>query len=174
MSETACLALSNVVFRSSECQGAALDAGVLPACVQLLDAARPVATHTAVLNLLVNLADTNPAAQDALCSDEAARALIELLEAARSPRVLSGMCLLLSHAVWNHTANQRRFGDERTARAPTAASPLPPHRTGARAAPAARAAPSPPHLPSLAPHLPSPLGRCALCSPSSRPPDAPR
>ena len=116
VSETASLALSNVVFRAAECQEAALAAGVLPACVQLLDAARPVATHTAVLNLLVNLADTNPAAQDALCSDEAARALLELLGAARSPRVLSGLCLLLSHAVWNHTGNQRRFGEEPTVR----------------------------------------------------------
>jgi len=119
LTETACLALSNVVFHCPENQLAALELGVLEPCLRLLQ--RPScganrAVQVAALNLLINLADTNQAAQRALATDEAAETTYQLMCAPGSERVVSSACLLVSHAAWNCRDNQLRFGSERAVR----------------------------------------------------------
>lgn len=111
--EAACSALGNLVYRHSDNQRAALDSGVANLCLQLLRTPDACA-HVAALSLLVNLADTNSRAQELLCTPESADAFFSLLTRSSDSRVLCYLCLLLSHAVWNHPAGQRLFGDRLT------------------------------------------------------------
>ena len=94
VAETACDALSNVAYRNADNQAALLDLGVLPLCLHLLSkqsaassssaaalsAADPACSlHAGALTLLINLADTNRDAQNALGTPEAAAAVHRLL-----------------------------------------------------------------------------------------------
>ena len=115
VTETACSALGNVVFRHPDNQREALEAGVLTSCLRLLETHEPSA-HVAALNLLVNLTDTNPQAQEMLCEPASSHVLLSLLERSEDGGVLCCLCLLLSHAVWNHPGNQRTYGSHDTIR----------------------------------------------------------
>jgi hypothetical protein len=120
VTETACDALNNVAYRNVGNQEALLELGVLPACLSLLarhesgDGGEGVGASLAAgaLNLLINMADTNSATQDALGSREAAEAVHRLLSATGAPRIVCAACLLLSHVAWNHPTNQRLYGTE--------------------------------------------------------------
>ena len=120
VTETACDALNNVAYRNVDNQEALLELGVLPACLSLLarhesgDGGEGVGASLAAgaLNLLINMADTNSATQDALGSREAAEAVHRLLGATGAPRIVCAACLLLSHVAWNHQTNQRLYGTE--------------------------------------------------------------
>lgn len=113
VTETACSALGNVVFRHPDNQREALAAGGLTSCLRLLETAEPAA-QVAALNLLVNLTDTNPEAQGMLSAPASSEVLLSLLSSSTDVGVLRGLCLLLSHAVWNHSVNQDVYGSHST------------------------------------------------------------
>ena len=119
LTETACLALSNVVFHCEQNQQTAIDLGVVDECLRLLQ--RPSGGPNGVvqvgaLNLLINLTDTNAMAQKALGSEEAAESIHRLLCVRGNERLVCSACLLVSHAAWNCPPNQARFGSERSVR----------------------------------------------------------
>jgi len=120
VTETACFALGNVVYHCAENQAAAVELGVLPVCLALLERQpgeeTPPSVQASALNLLINLADINPVVQDALGTERAAACIQPLLSAPDSPRVVCAACLLLSHVAWNHTHNQLLFGTEAVVR----------------------------------------------------------
>lgn len=115
VTETACWALGNVVFRHRENQREALQAGGLASCLRLLETPEPDA-QVAALNLLVNLTDTNLEAQRILSAPASSEVLLSLLASSTDDGVLRGLCLLLSHAVWNHRPNQEVYGSHSTLR----------------------------------------------------------
>ena len=121
LAERACLALSNVVYKNSENQQAALALGAVAQSLALLKSPAPGgaergAVQAAALSLLVNLADTSEATQDALDDDEPAGIILGLLTASASAPIVCAACLLLSHVAWSHANNQRRYGTEASIR----------------------------------------------------------
>ena len=119
LTETACLALSNVVFHCADNQQTAIDLGVVDECLRLLQ--RPSggangAVQVGALNLLINLTDTNATAQRTLSTEEAADGIHRLLCVRGNEPLVCSACLLISHATWNCPPNQARFGTQRSVR----------------------------------------------------------
>ena len=107
--------------QNSENQQAALALGAVAQSLALLKSPAPGgaergAVQAAALSLLVNLADTSEATQDALDDDEPAGIILGLLTASASAPIVCAACLLLSHVAWSHANNQRRYGTEASIR----------------------------------------------------------
>eukprot|EP00743_Colponemidia_sp_Colp-15_P007363 GILK01007950.1.p1 GENE.GILK01007950.1~~GILK01007950.1.p1 ORF type:complete len:768 (-),score=169.92 GILK01007950.1:144-2447(-) len=120
--ENVCLALNNLAFRNTDNQNAIRRVGVIDECISIMSRTESLSgllgrsqldLIVSMLNLLVNVVDTNTDTQEYLSNDQTANLLSKLI-LHPSARVASMGCLFMSHLAWNHVANQARFGTEST------------------------------------------------------------